>query len=98
MSDTSPKMLSHYVGNWLVKGRFELAKGRPEQADAVRQDLLTKLKGLQADDAVTSCINYLSEHPWRTPDDTDAFQRHYDQADPSSAEMDRVLRELGQKR
>ena len=97
MADISPKMLSHYVCNWMLKARAELEEGRPEQADAVRIDLLGKLRGLYKDTAVTSCVNYLYETSWKTSAEVDAFQRHYEKADPTVRGFEEALKKLAKR-
>lgn len=97
MADTSLNILSHYVGNWLVKGRFKLGVGKPEEADAVRKDLLEKLNGLDSGTAVASCVDYLTKHTWKTPAEVDAFHAHYMSVNPAEQEMDAVLKRLQQR-
>ncbi len=97
MADISPQALSHYVGNWMLKARMNLGEGDVEQADVLRQDLLTKLKGLNADPAVDSCVKYLEKTSWKTPADVEAFQNHYEQVSPTARELEEVLRRLQEK-
>ena len=76
MADKSPQMLSHYVGSFQFIARGYLEYGDYEGADSSRRNLLSKLRGLHADSAVTSCIDYLEKTSWKTHPEVDNFVRY----------------------
>ena len=68
-------MLHHYAGNWMLKARYCLRKGK--SSDQYRMGLIEKLKTLGSESTVEQCVTFLENSKWLTPGDVQAFQDYY---------------------
>lgn len=87
-------MLSHYTGNYMLRARGPIEDGSPEQADAQRTELISKLEKLEQIPEVVSCIKYLQGVTWRSHDDVDNFYTFYTETNPREKELGDLIKKL----
>jgi hypothetical protein len=67
--------ISHFVGNWLVRARFETSRGNG--AIAVRDELTAKLDSRASGDLVEEVKCIIQLNAWSNKEDIDAFCVRY---------------------
>ena len=67
--------ISHFVGNWLVKARFETSQGR--SAEEVKSELISKLDLKAEGMLVEEVKGLLRAYDWSTRENVELFFQDY---------------------